>query len=69
MGCECSYTLSFTDDENFLAGNELNVATVRRLAVSLIEKAHPVHRTKNFIWKGAESGWVEADSKAARMGL
>lgn len=68
-GCEFSYTISYTEDENLQTGTEPNVATMRRLAIVLIEKAHPVHRTKNFNWKGAEQGWVEADSRAARMGL
>jgi hypothetical protein len=67
--CPFSYTLSYTEDEHFLSGTELNTAKMRRLAVALIEKADPAHNTKNYIWKGAERGWVEADSMAARKSL
>ena len=63
------YTISYTKEETFLVGTGQNVARMRRLAVTLIEKAHPFHHTKDFIWKGAERGWMEADSIAARMGL
>jgi hypothetical protein len=68
-GCEFSYTISYTEDENFLNDSELNVLNMRPLAVALIDKAHPVHRTKKHIWKGGESGWVEADSMAAGNAL
>jgi hypothetical protein len=64
-GCEFSYTISYTEDENFLNDSELYILNMRLLAVALIDKAHPVHRTKKHIWKGGDSGWVEADSMAA----
>jgi len=68
-GCEFSYTFSYTEDENFRNDSELNVLNMRLLALALIDKAHPVHRTKKHIWKGRESGWVEADSMAAGNAL
>ena len=68
-GCEFSYTISYTEDENFQNDSELNILNMRLLAVALIDKAHPVHRTKKHIWKGREGGWVEADSMAAGNGV
>lgn len=64
--CEFSYTLSYTQEESFLSGTELNIARMRRLAVALIEREHPTHLTKSFLWKGPERGWLEADLIAAR---
>lgn len=64
--CEFSYVLSYTQEESFLSGIELNIARMRRLAVALIEREHPTHLTKNFLWKGPERGWLEADPIAAR---
>jgi hypothetical protein len=63
-GCAFSYTLSYTEDENFLSGNELNTAKMRRLVVALIESTHPAHLTKIYIWKGAEHVWSPAPSQA-----
>ncbi len=34
-GCEISYTLSYTDDENFMRGSEKNVTTMTRMAANL----------------------------------
>jgi hypothetical protein len=64
-GCEFSYTIFYTEDDGVPNDSEVNVHNMRLLAVALIDKAHPVHRTKKHIWKGTESGWVEADSMAA----
>lgn len=68
-GCEFAYTISYSEEESLLNGFELNVLNMRRLAVELIDKAHPVHRTKKHIWEGAENGWFEADSTGARKVL
>lgn len=72
-GCEISYTLSYTGDEYRMVGSENNVAIMERKAVKLIEKEHPVHSTKTFMWKaignGPECEWRAADSLAARKGL
>jgi hypothetical protein len=69
--CPFSYSLSYTEAEHFLipSESELNTDKMRRLAIALIEKVHPMHSTRNYIWKGAELGWVEADSMAARKTL
>ena len=68
-GCEFSYTIFYSEDEKLINDSELSVHNMRLMAVALIDKAHPIHRTKKHIWKGQESGWVEADSKAAGNAL
>jgi hypothetical protein len=68
-GCKTSYTLSYTDDEYYMHGSELNVDKMRRLATEIADNEHPAHFTQNYLWKGPERGWLEADSLAARAAL
>jgi hypothetical protein len=68
-GCEVSYTLSYTDEENYLHGTGKNVESMRHTATERVRNQHPVHFTRTYLWKGAGRGWVEADSLAARKVL
>jgi hypothetical protein len=71
--CDASYTLSFTDDEFRLVGDERNDERLRRTALEKIADEHPAHFTATFMWKavggGPECRWLEADSIAARKAL
>jgi hypothetical protein len=71
--CHASYTLSFTDDEFRLVGDEWNDERLHRMALEKIADEHPAHSTAVFMWKavggGLEFGWLEADSIAARKPL
>jgi len=72
-GCEFSYTLFYTDDENRMVGPEKNLDKMRRMAAELVQNEHPAHFTKTYLWKaigkGHECRWFEADSPAARAAL
>jgi hypothetical protein len=71
--CESSYTLFYTDVEDYAVGSVKNVYKMRASAVELIRNDHPSHFTKTYLWKaigaGPECRWVEADSLAARAAL
>jgi hypothetical protein len=68
-GCETSYTISYTDDEHYVRGSEMNVDKMRRTATDLVRNEHSAHSTKIYLWKGPERCWLEADSLAARAAL
>jgi hypothetical protein len=72
-GCEVSYTLFYTDDENHTVGSVRNLDKLWTSAVELIKSEHPPHFTKTYLWKaigaGPECRWVEADTQAARAAL
>jgi hypothetical protein len=67
--CKASYTLSFTDDEFRLVGDEWNDEKLHRMALEKIADEHPAHFAATFIWKvvggGPEFRWLEAGSIAA----
>jgi hypothetical protein len=71
--CKASYTLSFTDDEFRLVGDEWNDERLHRMALEKIADEHPAHFTAKFMWKavgvGPEFRWLEADSIAASNSL
>jgi hypothetical protein len=71
--CKASYTLSFTDDEFRLVGEEWNDERLHRMALEKIADEHPAHFTAAFMWKavggGPEFRWLEDDSIAARKAL
>ena len=71
--CKASYTLSFTEDEFRLVGDEWNDERLRRMALEKIADEHPAHFTATFVWKaisgGPECRWLETDSIAARKAL
>jgi hypothetical protein len=71
--CQASYTLSFTDDEFRLVGDEWNDERLRRMALEKIADEHPAHFTAAFMWKavggGPEWDWFGADSIAASKAL
>ncbi len=60
--CRCSYTLCYSDTENYFSGVESNLETMRLLATSAVSKEHPDHFTRTRIWKGCDHGWLVADS-------
>jgi hypothetical protein len=72
-GCEFSYTLSYTDAENYMHGSEKNTDRMLRMAAELVQREHPTHLTRIYLWKavgrGPECRWFEADSSAARAAL
>jgi hypothetical protein len=71
--CDVSYTLSYTDDENFMRGNERNVDVISRTAAERVEEGHPAHTARLYLWKAVGEGswcrWFEADSLAARRAI
>jgi hypothetical protein len=49
-GCEISYTLSYTDDENYISGSERNVDRMRRMAAELVQNGRVAHPLRSKGW-------------------
>ncbi|HET9401134.1 MAG TPA: hypothetical protein VFO34_09295 [Candidatus Acidoferrales bacterium] len=64
-GCEISYTLYYSGDENYSAGGERNVDAMLRGASQKLNHEHPYHETPTFLWRGRELGWKSTGPKAA----
>jgi hypothetical protein len=63
--CEISYTLYYSGDENYSAGDERNVDAMLRSATEKLTVEHPAHGTPTFLWRGRELGWRSTAPKAA----